>query len=53
MSLSPASGGEGDPESDNKTQMPESKLLLDWLLLAGPPAPLAPALMLEMSGSLR
>ena len=50
VSLSPASGGEGEPESDSRTQIPESKLRLDWLLLAG--WTLAP-LMLEMSGSLR
>ena len=29
-SVSPASGGEGDPESERRTQIPESKLLLDW-----------------------
>ena len=30
---SPARGGDGDPQSDSSTQIPESKLLLDWLLL--------------------
>ena len=33
VSHSPARGGEGDPESESKTQIPESKLLLDWFLL--------------------
>ena len=38
-SVSPARGGEGEPESDNNTQIPESKLRLDWLLvLTGPEA---------------
>ena len=47
-SVSPASGGEGDPESDNSTQIPESKLRLDCC------CPLLPGtVMLEMSGSLR
>ena len=43
---SPARGGEGDPQSDSKTQIPESKLLLDWFLL------LVTAGTLERSGSL-
>ena len=43
------SGGEGEPESESRTQMPESKLRLDWLpppppVLAGPePEPDRPA----------
>ena len=46
-SVSPASGGEGDPESERRTQMPESKLLLDWpWLLLAPEMP-------EMSGRRR
>ena len=52
------SGGEGEPESESRTQMPESKLRLDWL---PPPPPPPPAAVLagpevarvEMSGSLR
>ena len=28
-----ARGGEGEPQSDSRTQIPESKLLLDWFLL--------------------
>ena len=47
-SESPASGGEGEPESESRTQIPESKLLLDWLLLVLlPPGADIP----EMSGS--
>ena len=44
------SGGEGEPESESRTQMPESKLRLDWLppVLAGPEVA-----RVEMSGSLR
>ena len=45
---SPARGGEGDPESERRTQIPESKLRLDWLLVLAPD----PA-MPEMSGRRR
>ena len=54
------SGGEGEPESESRTQMPESKLRLDWLPPPPPPPPPTAAVlagpevaMVEMSGSLR
>lgn len=43
-SVSPARGGEGDPESDNNTQIPESKLRLDWLLALAAPGPAMPVM---------
>lgn len=46
---SPARGGDGDPQSDSSTQIPESKLLLDWLLLL---LGLVTVGILETSGSL-
>ena len=50
------SGGEGEPESESRTQMPESKLRLDWLPPPPPPAAVLAGpevAMVEMSGSLR